>query len=340
VSEADGRTVGAFPPLPPPPAPLDRDPARAAVLLVGAGVALWVWTLLVQTEVRDPAGPSPTVEGLEQRLLDNPAGLVTAVATKFLLAGVGLVLLILHLSRRGAICRGELPPPPRGVAPPFPPPVFAILAALLGAFFVHRFVAGLGAAPGGETSAEGVLHTAIASVVIGVAVVLARRRSAVGLPRLPVRTLLGAGVRVFLVSTFVLLVLGYLAVVVMKYVFGLTPLAQDLVREVIETKDERMVWTIVVFGTLVAPFTEEAIFRGLLYPAVHRVAGRTVAALSVSILFAATHLDAYAYLPLLGLALMLAGLFEATQSVLAVTVVHALSNLSSIIPILALRSLS
>jgi membrane protease YdiL (CAAX protease family) len=70
---------------------------------------------------------------------------------------------------------------------------------------------------------------------------------------------------------------------------------------------------------------------------VRRFGGRTAAALWVSILFAAVHVDAYAYLPLLGLSLLLVGLFEATDSVLAVTLVHALNNLSSMVPILVLR---
>jgi membrane protease YdiL (CAAX protease family) len=49
------------------------------------------------------------------------------------------------------------------------------------------------------------------------------------------------------------------------------------------------------------------------------------------------HVDPFAFLPLLGLSLLLVGLFEATDSLLAVTTVHALHNLTSMVPILVLR---
>ena len=132
------------------------------------------------------------------------------------------------------------------------------------------------------------------------------------------------------------LALGFVAVWLLKSV-GHEPAPQDLVRQVIRPVRPEDPWVIAIFGVFVAPFAEECVFRGLFYPAIRAVGGPRVATWVVSLVFAAVHMDLVAFLPLLGLALMLAWLFERTDSILAVTVAHGLNNATSLLPVMLLQ---
>ncbi len=48
-------------------------------------------------------------------------------------------------------------------------------------------------------------------------------------------------------------------------------------------------WLMAIYGTLIAPFSEELFFRGLMFPALQRTAGVTVALLLTSLSFALLH---------------------------------------------------
>ena len=95
-------------------------------------------------------------------------------------------------------------------------------------------------------------------------------------------------------------------------------------------------WLIALFGAFVAPFTEEAVFRGLLYPSLRKVlpGGAFGAAVAVSLLFAAIHGSLVAFVPLFVLAMLLAGVMERTNSLLACVVVHAIHNGTSLVPMM------
>jgi membrane protease YdiL (CAAX protease family) len=123
---------------------------------------------------------------------------------------------------------------------------------------------------------------------------------------------------------------------------GQPPDVQNLVKEVVESTSSSTPWVIAVFGVLVAPFVEESIFRGLLYPVVKRAAGGGrrgvwIGATVVSLLFAAVHLSWFAFLPLFALAMVLNFVFEKTNSLAAVVVAHALHNLFAMIPLFVYR---
>ena len=88
-----------------------------------------------------------------------------------------------------------------------------------------------------------------------------------------------------------------------------------------------------------APFVEESIFRGMLYPVGRRWLGGTrQAAVSSAVVtagvFAAIHQSLSAFVPLFALALVLTWVFEKTNSLATVVVAHALNNLTSLLPVL------
>ena len=85
-----------------------------------------------------------------------------------------------------------------------------------------------------------------------------------------------------------------------------------------------------VFAVVLAPVTEEFIFRGLLYPFIKQFGWPRLAFGGVSVLFALIHFDVATFLPLLLLALVLVWLYEKTDNLLAPITVHALFNASNL----------
>ena len=99
-------------------------------------------------------------------------------------------------------------------------------------------------------------------------------------------------------------------------------------------------WLITAYGVLVAPVVEECVFRGMLQTSIGKAAGRTAGVVVASLLFAAIHVqkveDVHSFVPLLGLALLLAWLYERTGSIRAVALAHALNNATTLVPFLLL----
>lgn len=111
---------------------------------------------------------------------------------------------------------------------------------------------------------------------------------------------------------------------------------QDIVQTFARPSDPAQPWVLTFFGVVVAPFTEEAVFRGLLYPAVRArmPGGPFSAAIVISLLFAGIHGSLLAAVPLFALALVLTWVMERTNSLLACVVVHALHNALALLPML------
>ena len=85
----------------------------------------------------------------------------------------------------------------------------------------------------------------------------------------------------------------------------------------------------VCFGlgaVMLAPFVEEALFRGILYRAVKQMGRPQLALWGSSLVFAAIHANLLTFVPLLGLALMFVLLYEYTDTLLAPIIAHALFN--------------
>jgi len=79
-------------------------------------------------------------------------------------------------------------------------------------------------------------------------------------------------------------------------------------------------------AALVAPVTEEFIFRGYFYGVLRRYVGVIPAMLFTSALFAAIHMNGPVFLPLFVLAMCLTLAYEATGSLLVPMLMHALFN--------------
>ncbi len=87
---------------------------------------------------------------------------------------------------------------------------------------------------------------------------------------------------------------------------------------------------ILVYGVMVAPFVEEIIFRGLLFPALHRLSGSVVtAALGSGFVFAMIHPQGpIMWLALANVGVMSCVLFYHTRSLVPSLVMHAAHNLT------------
>lgn len=99
-------------------------------------------------------------------------------------------------------------------------------------------------------------------------------------------------------------------------------------------------WTtkaaILFLAIVAAPLVEETFFRGLLYPAMRRKLRPFSAKLASALIFAAAHLEAVSFIPLLFLGVVFAYLYDRTESLIAPAVAHALTNAISLIILLAL----
>ncbi len=81
-----------------------------------------------------------------------------------------------------------------------------------------------------------------------------------------------------------------------------------------------------VIYIVMAPLVEEALFRGILYPAIKQSGWPRLALWGSSLFFATVHFNMPTFVPLLILALVLVYLYETFQNLLAPIAAHALFN--------------
>jgi membrane protease YdiL (CAAX protease family) len=79
-------------------------------------------------------------------------------------------------------------------------------------------------------------------------------------------------------------------------------------------------------GAVIAPLAEEIFFRGLVFRSYLEAKGPLVAYLASSTVFALLHLNLPAFLPIMVLGLVLAGLYRLTGSLLPGVLAHTLNN--------------
>jgi membrane protease YdiL (CAAX protease family) len=82
-------------------------------------------------------------------------------------------------------------------------------------------------------------------------------------------------------------------------------------------------------AVVVAPVTEELLFRGILYPFVKQQGHPGLALWGTAILFGALHLNLMTFVPLTFLGLVLAWLYDTTDNLLAPIFGHSLFNLAN-----------
>jgi hypothetical protein len=90
-----------------------------------------------------------------------------------------------------------------------------------------------------------------------------------------------AGVRVFVM-------LGLILAVLVMLLSTVYPSARETPLEKIFGQG-RALYFFALFGVIVAPFTEELIFRGFLYPLIEKMAGRVIAIVVTAAIFAGLH---------------------------------------------------
>jgi len=109
------------------------------------------------------------------------------------------------------------------------------------------------------------------------------------------------------------------------------PESQDRIRELRENTDPGFRLVLFFSACVLAPISEEILFRGFLYPALKRSLQPFLAAFVVAGIFAAIHLNLAALLPLFVLSLLLTLAYEWSGSLLVPVIVHSAFNLANIL---------
>ena len=85
------------------------------------------------------------------------------------------------------------------------------------------------------------------------------------------------------------------------------------------------------FAMVLAPVAEEFIFRGVLFPFFKQLGWPKFAWLGISLIFAAIHVNAPSFVPLVALALVFTWLYEKTDCLLAPIAAHSLFNTANLV---------
>lgn len=138
--------------------------------------------------------------------------------------------------------------------------------------------------------------------------------------------------RVILLGSLVSIAVLPIALVLTKASFhllewlGLNPKAQASVEMLMESKT----WTekigLGVAVVIFAPFAEEVLFRGILYPAIKQRGFPRLALWGTAILFATIHFNLATFVSLMFLAVALTLLYEETDNLLAPVMAHGVFN--------------
>ncbi len=113
---------------------------------------------------------------------------------------------------------------------------------------------------------------------------------------------------------------------------------QSPVTMLVDAKEVAHVVALVVFVVVIAPLTEEVLFRGIIQGVLRRWLGGWPASLLTAVLFAAVHTNAHAAVPLFVLGLILSRIYERHRSLVVPIAAHAAFNAISAIALLLLRT--
>jgi membrane protease YdiL (CAAX protease family) len=124
--------------------------------------------------------------------------------------------------------------------------------------------------------------------------------------------------------------LGQLSAKIMT-LLHMQPVAQGPVK-MLETTDSVPLKVVMgSFAVVVAPFAEELVFRGLIYPTLKQQGFPRLALWGTSILFACIHSNMMILVPLTFLAVVLTLLYETTGNLLTPILAHSLFNLGNLV---------
>ena len=122
------------------------------------------------------------------------------------------------------------------------------------------------------------------------------------------------------------LVISLIAVAVVMKLFQAEPEPQEVVQVFLRQGAEPFLIGLTFFVALAGPVMEEIFFRGFLYAGFRSRFGAPAGALMSAVVFAALHLHAPAFFPILLLGLFLAYLYEVSGSLVAPVTVHIVHN--------------
>jgi len=111
---------------------------------------------------------------------------------------------------------------------------------------------------------------------------------------------------------------------------GIRPVTQEAVVALRDVGHGFGLVSFVAITIIVAPFAEELLFRGILYPVIKQAGFPRLALWGSSVAFSGIHLNLAIFLPLLVLALVLVWLYEKTDNLLTPIVAHALFNATNL----------
>ena len=114
---------------------------------------------------------------------------------------------------------------------------------------------------------------------------------------------------------------------------GMEPETQKTVQLVQTQSASHNIALLGVIAILIAPVVEELLFRGVFYPTIKQQGYPGLAIVGVSALFALSHGNAMAFIPLTLLSGALIWLYEKTNNLLAPIVAHALFNAANFVMI-------
>jgi uncharacterized protein len=97
-------------------------------------------------------------------------------------------------------------------------------------------------------------------------------------------------------------------------------------------------WLAIIVVCVIAPISEETIFRGFIYGWLRRWGPAALAVPLSAVIFSAAHQQLVLFLPLFFVGVVLALLYQGSRSILPGILTHALFNLPNIILILSTNS--
>jgi len=219
------------------------------------------------------------------------------------------------------------------------------LCVIVGGWSAQVIVSNLGNHTLGKASPDGDLWTLVQGVAFqlgllsGVAVAFALPRSIVAdsphhprSARCPHPFL--AAVGTFLIALPVISLLGYAWKTVLQS-FGYATPDQEMVELFRQTDSPGKLVLLTVLAAVVAPLTEEIIFRAGLFRYLSTRAPRWLAVTAPAAVFAALHDNAVAFLPLFALGVFFSLAYERTGRISVTIMAHGLFNLHTILLIMA-----
>ena len=114
---------------------------------------------------------------------------------------------------------------------------------------------------------------------------------------------------------------------------------QQILQVILKTHSAWVLALAAIVAVVVAPISEELLFRGFLQPALGRWTGRWLAIILSAAFFAVAHMDLYAMPMLLALGIALGYVYDRTRSLAAPVALHMAFNGMTLLSVFAFRGL-